>query len=259
MSSRPPMSATALWSAFAAGDESARERLLVLHLGLVHHIARQIFRSLSTEADLDELVSSGTMGLMGALENFDLTRGLAFSTFAAPRIRGAMLDELRRQDHVPRSVRRKTREIGAAREALMRELGRTPEDREIAARLGVDIEALWRWRADIEGAIVVPLERSIATGDGEWTAAANEMLFDEAAAPVDDQINHEQEVQLLRDAVMRLTEQERTVLSLYYYEELKLHEIATIIRLTESRVSQIRSKALLRLRAELQPMRKQVA
>src|SRR2546423_8607648 len=102
----PPPS---LWQALAQGDQTARERLLAEHLSLVHHVARQLSRTLAVRVDLDELVSAGTVGLMDALDHFDVTRGLAFSTFAVPRIRGAILDELRRQDHVPRSVRRKAR------------------------------------------------------------------------------------------------------------------------------------------------------
>jgi RNA polymerase sigma factor FliA len=257
--SRVPMSPGALWSACAAGDQSARERLILEHLGLVYFIARQISRTLSTSVELNELISSGTMGLMSALENFDVSRGLAFSTFATPRIRGAMLDELRRQDHVPRSVRRKGRSMSGSREALMRELGRMPEDREIAEHLGVDLDTLWRWRADVEGAIVMPLERAPGEGDGPRASSPEDTLFAEDELTVDDKLNHEQEVGLLKEALVTLNERERTVLSLYYYEELKLHEIATILGLTESRVSQIRTKALAKLRTELQPLRQQVA
>src|ERR687886_1119959 len=128
-----------LWQALASGDQSARERLLTAHLSLVHHVARQVSRSLAANFDFDELVSAGTIGLMSALDSFDPNRGLAFSTFAVPRIRGAILDELRRQDHVPRSVRRKTRDIGAARAALAAKLCRQPEDHEVAAELKVDV------------------------------------------------------------------------------------------------------------------------
>ena len=247
-----------LWHAFAGGDLSARDKLLTEHLGLVHHVARQMSRTLAVKADFDELVSAGTIGLMTALEGFDASRGLAFSTFAAPRIRGAILDELRRQDHVPRSIRRKTREIAAARETLMRATGGAPEDREVAAQLGVDLDTLWRWQAEIEGAHHVPLDR--APGDRETTAPTpSETLSNEAEPGVEDAINHEQEVKILREAILKLKEQERVVLSLYYFEELKLHEIATVLELTESRVSQIRSKALGTLRGELKPLRERVA
>jgi RNA polymerase sigma factor for flagellar operon FliA len=247
-----------LWQALASGDQSAREQLLSAHLSLVHHVARQVSRSLAATFDFDELVSAGTIGLMSALDSFDASRGLAFSTFAVPRIRGAILDELRRQDHVPRSVRRKTREISAAREALQRALGRAPEDREIAEHLNVDLETLWRWQADMEGAVHVPLDRSAGDRDG-YSHAPAELLSGDEEDAIEAKLTFTQEVEFLRDAIFRLKEQERTVLTLYYFEELKLHEIATILELTESRVSQIRSKALAKLRSELAPLREAVA
>lgn len=243
-----------LWTEFANGSESARDRLLTEHLGLVHHVARQLSRTLAAKADVDEMVSAGTMGLMSALEGFDPGRGLAFSTFAAPRIRGAILDELRRQDHVPRSVRRKAREIAHARETLQRIFGRPPERAEMAEHLGVDVDTLFKWEADVESAVQVPLDRRSGDNDS-GTAAPVDLLPDESHGDVEDAINHEQEVELLRDALLRLKEQERVVLSLYYFEELKLHEIASILNLTESRVSQIRSKAIGKLKTELGPIR----
>ncbi len=247
-----------LWQSYHAGSESARDRLLQEHLGLVHHVARQVSRTLAVRADFDELVSAGTIGLMTALEGFDATRGLAFSTFAAPRIRGAILDELRKQDHVPRSIRRKTREMSAAREAYMRVNGRGPDDRELAEQMGVDMDTLWRWQADVEGAHHIPLDR--APGERENNAPTPaEMLTGGMDSDVEDSLTHEQEVSHLKDAILRLKDQERVVLSLYYFEELKLHEIAKVLELTESRVSQIRSKALSKLRVELKPLRGRVA
>lgn len=249
---------TQLWQSYQAGNQVARDRLLEDHLGLVHHVARQVSRTLAVRADFDELVSAGTIGLMTALEGFDASRGLAFSTFAAPRIRGAILDELRKQDHVPRSVRRKTREIGAAREAFQRAHGRAPEDRELAAHLGVDLDTLWRWQADVEGAHHIPLDR--APGDRDnTTPVPAETLTSHDEQGVEESLTHEQEVEHLKEAILRLKEQERVVLSLYYFEELKLHEIAKVLELTESRVSQIRSKALSKLRVDLKPLRDQVA
>src|SRR5205085_5244966 len=141
------------WAAFATGDLDARNLLLTENLSLVHHVARQLESKLSNELDHDELVSAGTLGLMSAMNAFDPERGLAFSTFAVPRIRGAILDELRRQDHVPRSVRRKTRDIGSARSALAAKLCRMPEDSEVAEALGVDVQTLWKWESDVEGEI----------------------------------------------------------------------------------------------------------
>lgn len=244
------MNSSELWTAFAAGDSSARDALVAEHLGLVHFVARQIFRTLSSEAEFEELLSAGTLGLIGAFESFDRTRGLAFSTFAAPRIRGSILDELRRQDHVSRSVRRKARELGAAGAELTRVLGRPPVDGELAAELDVDVAQVWRWRTEIEGVATVSLDRASADSDGRAVTLAD-TLADEQPS-IDELLNHEQEVAQLKLALLALNEQERTVLSLCYYEELKLHEIATVLEVTESRVSQIRTRALGRLRAAMQ-------
>lgn len=248
------MESATLWQEFAAtGDLSVRDQLLNEHLGLVHHVARQLSRSLSAEAELDELVSAGSVGLMSALEAFDSSRGLSFSTFAIPRIRGAMLDELRRQDHVPRSIRRKARDIGTAREALTRAHGAPPDDRAIAAHLEIDVETLWRWQSDIEGGIHLPLDRTPSDPDGR--AAPADILPGETGEAIEDRLTLMEEVEVLRDAILELKEQERIVLSLYYFEDLKLQEIAEVLELTASRVSQIRTAALSRLRTRMAPLR----
>jgi len=239
-------------------DATTREQLIAEHLGLVHHVARQLSRSLSLDADFDELVSSGTMGLMNALTSFDPGRGLAFSTFAAPRIRGAILDELRRQDHVPRSVRRKTRDLAAARKTLVRKLDREPGDREVADHLGIDMNTYWRWQSETESVVQVSLDRPMMDGDVRTSSPAD-IISDNNERGIEELLNLEQEVDHLRAAIMQLKDQERLVLSLYYYEELKLHEIATILELTESRVSQIRSKAISKLRLIMAPLRGGIA
>ncbi len=247
-----------LWQALARGDVVARDALLKEHLSLVHHVARQLSRSLAAPADFDELVSCGTMGLMSALDAFDTSRGLAFSTFAVPRIRGAILDELRRQDHVPRSIRRKTREIAAARENLTRIFARPVSDKEVAEHLGLDLDTLWRWQADTESAVHVPIEHTTTDGDGNAQHIV-EPLTNESEPAVDEEISRQQEHEILRNSLATLKEQERIVLTLYYFEELKLHEIADVLKLTESRVSQIRAKALGKLRVELAGFRQRVA
>ena len=239
---------TKLWDAFVAGDSSARDALLTEHLSLVHHVARQLGSRLGDKVDHDELVSAGILGLMSAMGAFDPRRGLAFSTFAVPRIRGAILDELRRQDHVPRSVRRKTREIETARQALAAKLCRAPDDEELAAELGVPLETLWKWQADVESAVRLPLDRPARTRGDDAPASVIDLLPTEPSDAVDEQIGREEEIALLRKAILDLREQERTVLGLYYFEGLKIHEIARILGVTDSRVSQVRSKALSRLR-----------
>ena len=246
------MDSQPLWAAYAAGDTDARDALLRDNLSLVHHVARKLARSLADDADVDELVSAGTMGLMSAAESFDASRGLAFSTFAVPRIRGAMLDELRRQDHVPRSVRRKTRSIAQARESLMHALGRTPSSVELADALGVDRDTLFRWSADVESAVQLPLDGHARVARDERLTRAD-LLGDEAEL-VDDRLAREEEIAAVRDAMLELDDQERTVLALYYFEDLRSREIGELLGVSESRVSQVRARALAQLRAALIPL-----
>ena len=244
------MATEQLWRALAHGDPQARTLLLEENLSLVHHVARQLSRALAAPADFDELVSCGTIGLMSALEAFEPARGLAFSTFAVPRIRGAILDELRRQDHVPRSVRRKTRDIAQARETLTRIFARPASDDEVAEHLGIDLPTLWRWQSETESAVHVSLDHSASDADGA-AGSPPDYLAAESEGSVEDDVNREQEREILKGALRRLKDQERIVLTLYYFEELKLHEIAEVLDLTESRVSQVRTKALTRLRTDL--------
>ena len=239
-------------------DPVARDQFLTSHLGLVHHVARQLSRRLTVEFDFDELVSAGTIGLMKASESFDPDRGLAFSTFAAPRIMGAILDEVRSQDNVPRSVRRKSRDIARAREALTRGEGRAPSDRELAEELEVDLKTFWRWQSDVEGSFFVSLDQPFSDDDRR-TASPSQSLPGMTGEMIENDINHFEEVEMLREAIMQLKEQERIVLSLYYFEELKLHQIGTILQLTESRVSQIHSRAIAKLRGNLSGLRAQAA
>jgi RNA polymerase sigma factor for flagellar operon FliA len=234
-------------------DDASRDAMLRQHLGLVYHVAQHLSRAKANDVELDDLVSAGTLGLIEALENFDASRGLAFSTFAAPRIRGAMLDELRRLDRVPRSVRRKTRQIDGAASALSGLLGREPGHAELATGLGIDLATLWRWQADRESSHVVSLDRaSTGTDNGR---GAGEWLTGMSGEEIDESLTRSQEAEHLREALLTLPEQERTVLSLYYFEELKLNDIARILEVSESRVSQIRTKAIQRLRKRLGKLR----
>lgn len=245
------MNDTTSWTDGATASMAARDALLRENLSLVYFVAKQLSRSLSADASMDEMINIGTLGLMSALKTFDATRGLAFSTYAVPRIRGAILDELRRQDHVPRSIRRKMREMAQARETLMRTLTRAPRDAEVAAVIGIDVETLWRWQADIERTVQV----SIDANDGDADAAPSPIAFlPSVADSADVQMEKEEELAELRTAITQLNEQPRTVLSLYYFEELNAREIADVLGLSESRVSQIRAKGLADLRQIMRPL-----
>lgn len=239
-------------------DPEARQALLGEHLGLVYHVARQLCRSKQMDVELDELVSAGTIGLIEAFNNFDASRGLAFSTFAAPRIRGAILDELRRQDHVPRSVRRRAREMHAASEELSRRLGHAPDQTQLAKAMGVDLTTLSRWQSESDHGRFIPLERTSEQA-ANGARLPLEQLIADPSEDVEDKLTLTQEVAHLRDALLELPESERNVLSLYYFEELKLSDIAAILGVSESRVSQIRAKAVSRLRGALGSLRASVA
>ena len=238
----------------AVGRKAAeRDTLLTQHLGLVHHVARQLANRLSTAAELDELVSAGTMGLLQAAESFDSSRGLSFSTFAVPRIRGAILDELRRVDHVPRNVRRRNRDISRARDVLASSLRRRPTHDELSQVMQVPVEQIRKWEFDAEGASVASLDqpvRSDATG-----ATLADAVTDERVSSIEDLLTHEAEVEQLKRAIATLKEQERTVLALNYFEELKLQDIADVLGLSVCRISQIRTAALAKLRVALSDLR----
>jgi RNA polymerase sigma factor for flagellar operon FliA len=221
------------------------------HVGLVHHVARQLARRLHDKVDLDELVSAGAVGLMQAAASYEPARGLTFSTYAVPRIRGSMLDELRRHDHMSRGARRKARSITAAREILIHQLGREPKTTEVAVQLNVTVETLRQWELDVDGAIEVPLDvapRSLRD-EGHVTAAG--AIADESMPSVEERLAHEEQIARLGLAIRGLRAQERTVLALYFHEELTLQEIARVLGLSASRISQIRGEALAKLRAQV--------
>ena len=239
-----------LWERYrASGEEAARAQLLDQHLGLVQAIAREIAQRVPPEVELDDLVSAGTLGLVRALESFDAARGLEFSTYATPRIRGAILDELRAQDWVPRSVRRRAREIGAAVSVLEHRLGRAPSAVETAREMGVALDEYWRWRRDVDRSTLAHLPHTPQGASGEEPRGDD--FIDGAAEPDEPDFEREDETAALRARIAELPPTERTVLALYYYEELNLRQIGDVLHLTESRISQIRSRALQRLREHL--------
>lgn len=232
---------------------SSRDAFLKQHIGLVHHVARQLASRLSTQADLDELVSAGSLGLMQAVDAFDRSRGLSFSTFAVPRIRGAILDELRKLDHVPRNVRRRTRDLTRARDSLTTVLRRKPTEFEMSRVLQIPTEMVRRWELDAEGAAVASLDQTVRADLPGTTLG--DTITDDRDSGLDDLLTHEQEVARLKVAIGMLKQQERTVLALNFFEELKLQEIATVMGLSVCRISQIRTTALHKLRNALSCLR----
>lgn len=237
----------ALWQRYRATcDPRTRAELLDRYLGLVHHVAREV-GARTPMVEIDDLVSAGTLGLIRALESFDLSRGLAFSTYAVRRIRGAILDDLRSRDWTPRSARVKSRRMLAVIGELQGSLGRAPEPREVAAALGIELETYWKWRACMDGGVLIPFD-TVNPDSQHQALRLEETLNDPDALLPGQELLQLEQVAEVRDAIGRLPDKERTVLALYYYEELNLRQIAEILHLTQSRISQIRSQALRRLR-----------
>jgi RNA polymerase sigma factor for flagellar operon FliA len=246
-----------LWVRYRSeGDLDARDRLLERHLGLVHRAAREIVRHAPAALELDDLVGAGTVGLVQALEAFDPTRGFTFSTFAMPRIRGAILDEVRGWDWVPRSVRERNRRIKRAADGLRRMLGREPEAAEMAAALGVDVDTYRQQAAELRDPVMIPFQGD-ADGGGEGGLA--EVLPDESAPDQTEVLERSETLEGLAEAFASLSERDRLVLTLSYYEGLTLQEIGEVLHVTESRVSQLRTRAHKRLLERMQPPLEQAA
>lgn len=226
-------------------DLAAREQLIVHYSPIVKFVASRLAAGLPSSVDTSDLVSAGVFGLIDALERFDPERGAKFETFAIPRVRGAVLDGLRALDWVPRSVRRKARDVEGAIAKLEASLHRAPSDDEVADALSISPTEFQKWLAAIAVANVGPLEHLMATGRGE-PGPSHRVDGSPGVELEERELRH-----AMRAEVRRLPERERTVIALYYGEGLTLHEIGEVLGVTESRVSQIHTKAVLVLRSRL--------
>ncbi len=241
------------WSEYrSTGDVGVRNRLVERHLALVHHFARRMEPRTGGAVERGDLVSAGAVGLMNAISAYDPERGYRFSTFAARRIRGAMLDEMRSRDVAPRSVRRKQRQVADARARLSVALDRTPSHPELAADLGVDAQTLWRWKWDVDRSRRVSLT-DVRTADDRRGAGGEEWLGE--GSGVEERLMREQETGRLRRELEMLPPRDQLILRLYDLESKTLREIAMMLGVTESRISQLRTRALGRLRERMEDMR----
>ena len=239
-----------LFASAHSGSSDARNELVRIHAGLVYFVARRLARTLADGADLDELMSAGNIGLMQAVEGFDPNRGLAFSTFASLRVRGTMLDELRRADTVSRGTRSRSRELQRVRNALSNRLGRRATQRELAAESGVDLPTLWQWEGDAAQGVEFSLDAPLGTDNTESRDYGDSIP---ASVPdMDFEIDRERECEFVREALEELTNPERRVLSMYFFDDMSLQEIAPHLGVTESGASRIRTRALRSLRARLE-------
>jgi RNA polymerase sigma factor for flagellar operon FliA len=243
------MSVQVDWAQFKAdNDPQERQRLLEQYIPLVKNVAGRMAMGFPKSVELSDLVNTGVIGLIEAMSNFDPERGVKFETYAVPRIRGAILDELRSLDWVPRSTRAKSREIDRATARLENELGRPPSQRELAKTLKISTGELFSAIDDVSSATVLSLDELIYKEEDNRQVPRVETLQDLSCESVLGDLEKQELKAYLVQAISNLSEQERLVVALYYYEELTLKEIGEVMQISESRVSQIHTKAVLKLR-----------
>ncbi|AOS62587.1 RNA polymerase, sigma 28 subunit, SigD/FliA/WhiG [Actinoalloteichus hymeniacidonis] len=240
----------ALWRSYGTERRRPlRDRLVLHYAPLVKYVAGRVGTGLPSHVDVADLIQSGIFGLVDAIEKFEPERGLKFETYAMQRIRGAILDDLRAQDWVPRSVRSRARDVERAIERLEGRLQRTASDPELAGELGIGVGDLHDLFAQLQLTSVVALDELIAAGRGS-ASLAETLPDDRAEDPVAKLVDRDSRRQLA-EAIAHLSERDRVVVTLYYFENLTLAEIGRVLGVTESRVCQLHTRAVLRLRTKL--------
>lgn len=230
------------------GDQNLRDILLETYLPLVRMIAERLLQTLPRSIELDDLQSAGVFGLMDAIDGFDLSRGIKFKTYCTTRIRGSILDELRSQDWVPRLVRLKAHKLDKALRQLEGELGRSPNNFELAQAMGISLEELVATQSEANARAMFSLSEKWDDGDDDKDMEKVEILADQKC---DDPAESSDQRDLFEAITRHLTKKERLIIIMYYYEGLTMREIGEIMELTESRVCQIHSNVMGRLKGQL--------
>jgi RNA polymerase sigma factor for flagellar operon FliA len=240
-----------LWSRYVEGrDTGLRDRLILHYAPLVKYVAGRVGSGLPAHVEQADLVSYGTFGLIDAITRFEPEREIKFESYAMSRIRGAIIDELRSTDWIPRSVRMKARQFERTVAALEAKLQRSPTDEEIADEMDMDIEEIRKFLGQLSLVNVVALDELLVDDDGSAPRLVD-TLRDTAALDPQAMAEHGEARQLLARAVEQLPEREKVVVSLYYFEGLTLADIGRVLGVTESRICQLHTKAVLHLRSKL--------
>jgi RNA polymerase sigma factor for flagellar operon FliA len=249
-----PEDVAQLWETFKAdpNNQQLRNRLVELYLPLVKYNGERIWSRLPEGVELDDLVSAGVFGLMDAIDAFDLTRGVKFETYCVPRIRGAMLDELRTMDWVPRLVRSKASKLNEAMKSLETRLGRQPNEIELAQQLSISVPELEKMILDANAVGLISLNKKWYETDSYKDVREIDILEDKKG---EDPTRRIQKTDLMRLVTKGLNRNERLIIILYYYEELTMKEIGATLDLSESRVSQMHSSIVQRLQNQLERRR----
>jgi RNA polymerase sigma factor FliA len=252
---------TQLWRSYRAkrDDRALRDRLILTYAPLVKYVAGRLGSGLPAHVEEEDLVSYGLLGLIGAIERYDPDRDVKFETYALTRIKGAIIDELRSLDWVPRSVRARAREIERAIGHLEARLHRLPTDEEIAKEAGIGVDELEDSLTDISRSSIAALDELWTIGGSGGDQFALIDTIEDTGAPAPESSLAKTELrEALGEAIAHLPEREKLVVTLYYYEELTLREIGEVLGVTESRVSQLHTKAILRMKARLSGLTQRV-
>lgn len=240
-----------VWTEFVERrDHRLRERLILQYAPLVRYVIDRLAINFPAVMDSQDVHNSGMIGLIHAVDRFDPRRGVKFETYAINRIRGAIIDELRSLDPVPRSTRVRAKQIEQAHVELEEKLGRLPCEEEVAKHLGVDVERLNELMLQLSS-VTVSLDSSYETEDGSEAVTLADLVQDETSPNPMQLLERKELIETLTRIVGQLPPKEKLVLALYYYEELTLREISKVMDLSESRVCQLHTQAILRLRAML--------
>ena len=247
-----------LWEDFNQdkSNQMLRNALIERYLPLVQIHAKQVSNRLPDEVELDDLVSAGFFGLKDAIEAFDMNRGVRFETYCAPRIRGAMLDELRNMDWVPRLVRSRARKLMEANKTLSDKFGRQPTHEELAEHLNLSASEFERMMTDANAVTTVSLNKKWFETDGSKDISEMDLVEDQRG---EDPTSRIQKTDLMRLVTKGLTRNERLIIILYYYEEMTMKEVGATLELSESRVSQMHSDIVKRLGSQLEKRRPEFA
>jgi RNA polymerase sigma factor for flagellar operon FliA len=246
-----------IWEQFhKTHSDHSRNALMKHYLHLVRYAAERLYSKLPDKVELDDLISAGIFGLMDAIDAFDPARGVKFETYCSPRIRGSILDELRSMDWVPRLVRARAHQLTKATQSLETHLGRKPTKKEIAEELDMDMEEFNRLQRDANAVSLVSLSTKYSDGDGEKDIREIDVIKDQKSQ---DPLTEAQKRDLKSLLTKGLTRAERLIIILYYYEEMTMKEIGLTLDLSESRVSQMHSSIVQRLKAQMNSRKKEFA
>ena len=239
-----------IWEKYTKNPtQEMRAQIIIEYAPLVKIVAGRLSMYLGGNVEYEDLVSYGVFGLIDAIDKFDTNKDVKFETYASLRIRGAILDQIRKMDWIPRTVRQRQRKIDEAIKSLEARTGKTPTDEMLAEELGVSGEELLSWQSQLKVTNVVSLNEFVESGNEPVMDAKGNFRF----AQPEEVIAETELKQMLKDAMQLLTEKEQKVILLYYYEDLTLKEISRVLEVSESRISQLHTKALQKMKKKMGP------